>query len=769
MAADVSNSRVLALAAWLTLLSPVIGSGGWLLPGEVRAAAQERTQSSAIHGRVVDAQSGEPIAGAYVRIREVGRNELSHSDGSFHFERLSGGRYTVLAQRIGYGPVEREVRVGAGERVDLTLPLAASAIQIPGVVITGTGRERRVEETYRPTTVLNGSELRRRLGSSVAATLAGEPGLAQQYNGPAASQPVIRGLGGDRVLVLEDGLRLGDVSTTAADHAVTIEPLTAERIEVVRGPAGLLYGSNALGGVINVIRDEVPRTLPERLSGTVSLQGESVNRGATGGGSVLLPFGHVAIRAEVSGRTAGDTRTPLGPLPSTEMQGYSAGVGGSWIGADGFAGAALRDYALSYGVPGTFNGETIPGAHEDGVAVDLRRTVGRFEAAVLSGLGPFSSVQLEGHFVRFSQEELEAGGFAGTRFGQLLGSGNLMARHRHEAGQLRTEGAIGTTALWRDHAVAGINTGSRPARQLSLAGYLFEELGWGPFRLEAGARYDWTRITPRGTGTLPGVRTREFGAFSGSVAALYDLPAGLVVGLGASRAFRTPSIEELYSDGPHLAEYSFNVGKPELGAEFGFGTDLFLRVVQQRLHAEFSLFRNAISDFIYYEALLDPETGEPVMDPRQRRFPVFQARQNDSELRGAEGKLQWEVAPSIVIEGSASYVRGTRGGSGEPLPFIPPLGGSLNLRYDAPGFFLGGGWEGAAAQRRTAEFEQPTAGFGLWNATSGVRWSARGHLHTVTLQVRNLTDQVWRDHLSRIRTVAPQPGRNVQLLYRMSF
>jgi iron complex outermembrane recepter protein len=736
-------------------------------------AAQERVaaQSVAIHGRIVDAQTLQPIAGAYVRLRELGRNEMSHRDGSFHFERLSPGSYTVLAQRIGYATVERTVHVGPGETADLTIPLASSAIQLPGVVVTGTGRERSVDEVYRPTTVLNGAELRRRLGSSVAATLADEPGISQRYNGPAAAQPVVRGLSGDRVLVLEDGLRTGDIATTAADHAVTIEPLTAQRIEVVRGPAGILYGSNALGGVINVVRDEVPRTLPERLSGTLSLHGESVNRGGSAGGALYLPVGHFVLRGELSGRVAGDTRTPLGPLPQTDMQGLNVGLGASWIGRDAFLGAAVRDYHLDYGVPGTFGGETIPGAHPGGVSIDLRRSMGRVHGAFLGRMGPFNGIELEGNYVRFRQEEREQGGLIGTQFGQLLGTANLLARHRHEAGQLFSEGAVGAFVLGRDLAVSGAATGSHPAQQFSVAGYGFEELGWSPFRLQVGGRYDWTRITPGGVpqSRFDEVRTRDFGAFSGSAAALVDVASGLTVGGSVSRAFRTPSIEELYSDGPHLADFSYNIGNPELDAEFGFGTDVFLRIAMPRLHGEVTAFRNRISNYIYHAPLFDPVTGDPVLDPRFRRFPVYQAEQDHSTLVGTEVKLQWEMVPSVVLDGGASYVRGTRTGDDVPLPFIPPLHGSLALRYDAPLYFVGAGWEASRAQGRLGEFETATAGYRLWNAHAGFRWSVGGQLHSVTLQARNLTDEVWRDHLSRIKAVAPQPGRNVQLLYRLSF
>jgi iron complex outermembrane recepter protein len=280
--------------------------------------------TGSILGFVRDAASGEPLPATQVRLVELGRGDLSHRGGDFHFDRVFPGTYTVSAQRLGYAPASATVRVVAGETARVELVMTTSAIELEGLVVTGTGRARLAEETYRPTSVVEGAALRRQLGSSVAATIEREPGIAQRYNGPAAAQPVIRGLSGDRVLVLEDGNRTGDIASTAADHAVTIDPLTAERIEVVRGPAGLLYGSNALGGVINVIREDVPRTLPERLTGMASAQGESVNRGVTAGAEVMAPLGPIAARAELSLRRAGETRTPLGMLPSTEMEGYNA-------------------------------------------------------------------------------------------------------------------------------------------------------------------------------------------------------------------------------------------------------------------------------------------------------------------------------------------------------------------------------------------------------------------------------------------------------------
>jgi iron complex outermembrane recepter protein len=754
-------------------------------PTAAPASGIDERQTGSIIGVVVDANSGEPISTAYVRVREIGRNELSHGDGSFHFLNLAPRSYTILAQRIGFAPAEARVAVRVGEVTELRIELTPSALEVSGIVVTGTGRERGAGETYRPTTVVGDAELRRRLEASVAATIAHVPGISQQYNGPAAAQPVVRGMGGDRVLVLEDGQRTADLSTTGADHAVMIDPLTAKRIEVVRGPAGMLYGSNALGGVINVVREDVPRTLPEGLSGAVSMQVESVNRGLTGGAALLMPHGNLALRGELSGRTAGDTHTPEGVLPSTDLRAHNGGLGASWIASWGFVGASFRDYGLDYGVPGEFQGEVIPGAHPGGVRIESSRRAGRLDAGHFLGFGPVSSISLDANLAHYRHEEIEGvidgDRVVGASFDNLAGTLNLLARHVHELEQLFTEGAVGLWANVRDLRAAGPFTGSRTAGEVSLAGYVYEELAIDPFRLQLGGRYDWTRVTPRDlrpirTGERDiAVRERSFGALSASVAALVEPRSGWIVGASLARAFRNPSIEELYSDGPHLADFSYDIGNPELEPEFGLGGDIFLRVTLPQVHAEVSVFRNLLSDYIHHAPTAQ-------LDPRFHRFPIFEATQADAVFEGAEAGLQWAVLPNMVVDGTVAYVRATRRGDGDPLPAIPPLNGSLRARYEAPVFFLMAGWDGARAQTRIPSPipspvapgqlihpERPTPAHNLLNVGGGIRWDLAGRLHTITLQIDNATDAVWRDHLSRVKDVAPQPGRNAQLLYRVQF
>lgn len=762
-----------------------------LLVGGGAAEGQRSEVTGAIRGLLTEAEGGRPVSGALVRLQELGRTELSHGDGSFHFEQLRPGTYTVVVERIGYAVARVQVAVEAGRTAELPVRLVPSAISVQGIVVTGVGRVRGVDETYRPSSALYGAELERNLSSSLAATLEREPGIAVRSFGPAAAQPVVRGMSGDRVVILEDGQRTGDMSSTSSDHAVGIDPLGAQRVEVVRGPAGLLYGSNALGGVINVIREEVPHTLPDRVTGAAGSQVESVNRGLTAGGHVTAPVaGRFAVRAELSGRTSGDVRTPLGALGDSDVRAVSGALGASWIPEWGYLGISVRQYSLDHGVPGQFQGEVIPGAHPGGVEAETVRRALRLELGHLGGIGPFSAVEAEAGLVHYVHDEVEAripvpgGGtrrVVGTSFDQLTATGRLSASHSHAAGSLRTEGAIGLSGTWKDLLAGGRFPGLRSATESTLAVFGFEEVQKGRLSLQAGLRFDWTAIDPASnrpvqTGGAPRpVHRRTFGDASGSLSSLWELAPGWILGAGVARAFRTPSIRELYSDGPHLADFTFDIGNPELRSETGLGTDLFLRVTRTALRAEVSAFRNALRNYIYHAS-----TG--ALDPRFNRFPVFEARGTDALFEGVDGRIQWEFVQSVVLDGTLSWVRATRRHDEDPLPAIPPLQAGAELRWESPSFFLEAGMEAQSRQDRvpapipdpsnpsgTLLLEHPTPGSTFLNVAAGTTWRMGEGDHSVVLQVRNLGNRLRRDHLSRVKDVAPEPGRNVQLLYRIRF
>jgi iron complex outermembrane receptor protein len=649
-----------------------------------------------------------------------------------------------------------------------------------------------------------------------------------------ATQPVIRGLTGDRVLVLEDGQRPGDIATTAPDHAVTIDPMTARRVEIIRGPAGLLFGSNSLGGVVNVVRDDVPtERMTTRVSGALAGQGESVNNGGVAHGAIRGGIGPMAWRVSGSWRTAGDTRAPRGILPFSDLRGHDVGAGaalvdlatsrGTWR-----VGGAVRDVSSTYGVPSSFAGVVLPGAHDGGVYVDLSRRSARIDASWVApqqAAAPtwFPRVMkgnLSTQFVRFEQSELERGGFVGTRFGQLMANGDALVQYVRQA-RVPIRGNVGAWTQWRDFRAEGSFTGTRPAVQRSAAVFVMEEVELDSLveghllRLQWGARWDVARIVPLDsteTALVRDVRTRSFRAPTGSIGITLGVTSSVSVGINATRAFRPPAIEELFSAGPHLATYAYEVGNPQLRAERGSGFDLFARLARGPIRGDVSVFTMSLNDFIYQQPLIDARSGEPVRDRRLRRYNVYRAEQADARMHGAEGRVEWRI-PGLhgwMADATISWVRGSQAtGSGigtvpgdtpawRPLPAMPPVRARSQLRWEDRRWSLAGTIEAASRQARvppapstrgrtTCDLAQstaqagpsapallpaefcPTAGWILVHLSAGRRWFVGGQMHDVRVSIDNLFDTPWRDHLWRAKQVAPQPGRNVRMLYRWSW
>lgn len=796
------HSRLLLVTILVSLLciAPAVAEGG-----------DRANEQGTIEGHVVDAIEDEPLPGANVRLRKTdGRDggrqrqrmrargdggQATDADGRFRFEDLTPGTYTLRVSFIGYAGEQETVRVEPSETTTVEVALTPSALDLPDVVVTGGVRDRAAADVYRPTSVLTGDALQEQLDNSVPATLSRVPGFSMESFGPGAARPNIRGMGGDRVLMLEDGQRTGDLYATASDHGVMVEPLTAERMEVIRGPASLLHGPNALGGVANVIRNDIPRERPNRVTGMIGGQGQSVNNGVAGGGSAEVPIGPFVVRGEVTGRTSGDMETPLGPMERTDLNVVNASLGGSWITDWGLVGGSYRFYDNTYGIPGEFNGELIEGGHPGGVDIEAERHVGRFRALYDAGLGFFDSVELDANLTRYIHDEIEVRraeeDFFGARFDQTVGEVRLMTHHEHEPGDIRAEGAFGASVRGVDIEAFGSSPGMRSGQDLELALFGYEELGLGPFRIQLGVRYDHRRAfvddksdlrrrTREGELIQRSMGDRTFNGLSGSLAALYEISSDWTLGASLSRAFRSPHLQELYSDGPHLADFSYDIGEPNLDPEFGHGAEVFVRASQPRLDLEVATYYNRIQNYIFHR-----NTGQTVLVDRRgelgRVTPVFLADGADAEFLGAEGRVQWEALPNLVVDATATYTRATRLEDSDPLPFIPPLNGELDLRYQMDSFFVSVGTEAAASQTRVpnpvdvpgtdedARPQQPTDGYGLLNAGLGYTLEMQNMRHHITLHGNNLTNEEYRNHLSRTKEVAPEPGRNLRLTYRVNF
>jgi len=726
-----------------------------------------------LRGVVKDAGTGNPLAVARVRLIEVHREAQTHEDGQFAFGQIPAGRYQLVVQRIGYASQTVAVSASPADTL-IVVAMRPSPLQLAATVVTGTTHERAAADATVPTTVLSAAALDRALSATVASTLSGQPGVAVTSMGPATSRPVLRGLSGDRVLVLEDGTRPGDLSSTSSDHAVAVDPVTARQMEVVRGPMSLLYGSSALGGVVNVIREEVPVSRPDGVHGTFSAQAASAAAGGTLGAQISAPLGSFAVRADGSARSTGDLRTPAGTLVNTKARTLGAGLGAAIAGPWGHFGAAARGYSNEYGLPGGF-----VGAHPTGVDINMARQSVRSEGEWHRDGEFLESLRGSASYTSYGHDEITAGGTVGTSFDQRTTTLDLVARFA--AMGLFTEGAAGLRGQFRDVATGGaLRTPS--TRDWTIAGFLIGQYDGERAHAEIGLRYDVARYEPKEPGVVvvQGERIptapRTFGALSGALGGYWKFAPSIRAGVNVSRSYRAPDFNELYSDGPHLAAYSYDVGNPRLKQETGLGIDGYVRVDRTRLRVEFALFDNAFENYIF------PRNTNEL--GRQGERWKFQFTGRDVRMTGGEAQVSWEPAARWAVEGTLSYVTSRIAGKldtipalgGQPetvtsryLPLQPPLNGRFGLRYEAPRWFAGAASRFSGSQTDLGDFETPTAGYALIEAELGMRLLVGRRFHTITLRVENAADIVYRNHLSRTKDLLPESGRDIALLYRLMF
>jgi iron complex outermembrane receptor protein len=689
---------------------------------------------------------GAPLPGAAVLVAGTSRECVTDAKGLCRFEGLSAGTYTISVRLSGFAGARREASVAEGATQTVSFALGRQVHFSESVTVKPGASD--TFESYQPATVLAGEDLAGKLTTNLGDTLGSQVGVNVRAFGPGPSRPVIRGLDGDRVLVLENGARTGDLSSQSADHGVNLDPASATQIEVVRGPATLLYGSNALGGVVNLVSDEIPTKPVKGVRGAATFQGGTANNEAAGAGNVTLGNGRWALRLGGSANRTEDVDTPEGPIPNSQSKLKSGGGAFAYTGESGYFGAGYQYVDSNYGVPFVEEGKTTltPRRHRLDVRAE-RRNLGGF----------IEGIRLQGGYRDYAHDEIEASGEIATSFSNQFAEGQLMLNHR-AVGRLK-----GTFGLWgtnRDYSSAGEEALAPPTTQGAVAAFFYEELSFQRIALQFGGRVDHTRFSPDGAAVeRPELTDRDFTEFSGSLGVVGHLRDDLTLAVNLSRAARNPSLEELYNFGPHVGNFAFEVGNPGLDSEKGFGIDASLRYRASRFSGEATYYRNSIDNFIFAFPTGEVEDG----------LPVVNFLSADSLLQGLELHADVGLTGSLWLELGGDTVRGELRQTGEPLPRIPPYRGWLGLRYEKGGFHLEGEVRAAAKQDRVYGAETPTDGYAVLNAHGSYTLTTGRTAHTFTFRAGNLADELYRNHLSYVKDQAPEMGRSFKLVYTLHF
>jgi iron complex outermembrane receptor protein len=719
----------------------VQGALALVMWGTFSAAAMAAT----VEVKVSD-PDGKPVFGASVSLVPSNRQGTTGEDGIVRFDNVAPGSYDVAVRGTAYAPSRVDVTVNEGGPISVPVTLSPQVHLSESVTVSPNTRD--TFESYQPASVLGGEDLQQRLGNTLGATLANEPGVNVRTFGSGNARPVVRGLDNDRVLILENGARTGDLSSQSADHGVTLDPATATQIEVVRGPATLLYGSSAIGGVVNLVSDEIVTKPLQGIHGAFTLQGATADENAGIAGNLSGGNGKLAYRINGSAQRTDDYDTPEGKVPNSQSNSKSGGGSLAFTRDDGYLGASYQYVDTRYGVPFVEEGGTT--LHPRRHRLDLRgerRNLGGF----------ISGVKFLGGFRDYKHDEIEASGEIATTFTNKVTEGNLYLNHR-AFGPLT--GTFGGRAEHRDYTTVGEEALAPPTIQNTFAGFIYEELTFRHVSLQFGGRVDHTSFDPNGAVVeRPDVPKRDFTNFSASVGILGYLRDDLTVALNLARAVRNPSLEELYNLGAHVGNFAFEVGDPTLPTEVGYGADLSLRYRRPRFAGEGTVFINNIDRFIF-----PFQTGDFEED-----LPVVNFTSADSRLTGLEAHLDAGLTSALWLVLGADAVRGELRDGGGPLPRIPPYRLWAGLRLEHKQFHLEGEVKHVGKQTRVYGAETPTDGYTLVNLHGSYQIVSGHAVHTVTLRADNVGDELYRNHLSYIKDLAPEMGRTFRLVYGVRF
>lgn len=664
----------------------------------------------------------------------------------------------------------------------------SDAVALDEIVVTANPLVQTLFEQVQPASVMEGDDLLLNLQPTLGETLKKEPGVSSTYFGPGASRPIIRGLGDDRVRILQNGTSMLDVSNVSPDHASSSDPLSVSAIEVVRGPATLLYGPNSIGGVVNVIDERIPQerftgTLP---SGKMETSVGSVNDLFNQSGTVTWGAGNIVFHLDAFHSETSDLEIPgyarsealrksdpvtpeaRDELPNSATESTGGGIGSSYVWDGGYLGFSFSGLDSDYGT-----------VAEPDVTIGLRQRRWDMRGAVFTPQPWIKEINYKLGYSDYDHTEFE-GSEVGTRF-EINGYNGRVELLHDKVGPF--EGAFGIESQHNEFSALGDEAFLPPVDNHVNSAFFFEEIPLDPVRLQFGARYDYQTSDSQTNAAFGPGKDRDFNAFSISAGVVYNPTEDYALTLSTAYTQRPPTYVELYADGPHVATGTFEVGDSDLGKEDSLSLDLSARKRTGRVTGAISGFYYRFNDFIN----LSPTGGfDPVED-----MPIYHYSPIGATFYGGEIETTFHLLEPVVaapetdaksgipatapvnrqldLTLGADYVHAEDRSTGEPVPRIPPFRLRAALDYTQGAF--GAGLEGvlASSQHRHADYELPTDGYFLLNASVSYQFDLSGVNTYVYLKGANLTNEMARESTSFLKDVAPLPGRGIVAGLRAEF
>ena len=711
------------------------------------ASAMAQTTGK-ITGSVIFEGDKSVIHGASVLIAELKRSVNSDDEGNFVFTNIPPGNYTLHAHLEGFGDESKPITVTAGGTTNVTLELSLSGIK-EQVTVTASGSEQLTFEAIESVSSVDSSEIASRASAGLGDVLDNEAGVAKRSSGPGTSRPVIRGFDGDRVKVAADGVSVGSLASQSGDHAEPVDIFGAQRIEVVKGPATLLYGSNAIGGVVNTISGHDEGVHPGLHGYFTTIGATNSNQGAA---SVGLEYGvrQWMLWGNASGQRSGDYTAggDFGKVVNSFTRTAAGTVGGGYFGTKAFLTTNFNYYQSRYGIPLDFREEDPELRSLRLWRNDVKFTFGYNDPTLF-----VAGIKFTVDISNYRHQELE-GSEVGTTFRNNVGSVRGVFEQK-KAGRLT--GRFGFETYHRYFATVGNETLiDGPVKQDNFSVFGLEELKWERFSLQFGGRVENNRYNPLNIDLLD----RNFTGFSGAIGSRFDLWKGGAFVANYSHGFRAPALDELYNNGPHDGSLLFEVGNENLKPEVSDGVDLSLRQQNKLIRAEANFYYYHFKNFVFLAPTdeIDKDSG----------FFIADYLQANSRFLGTELSLDVTANKYLNVLFGFDYVNAELT-DGTPLPRISPMRGRIGLDFHYKNFSVKPEFVAVGDQDRVFINETPTAGYGTFNVSGNYVISRKHYANIFSVNAFNLNNRLYYNHISFIKDISPEIGRGVRLSYTLRF
>ena len=724
------------------------------------------SQDKSISGSILDNETKMPIHGATVFSKNLEIGTSSKVDGSFVIKNLSGNELEIEISMMGYKKVSKLIALKNTVNDLGKIYLDVDILKFQELNVDA-------HSEMKPTSFLSNIELagdsyHKVLKSTLALTIQEQTGLSIRSMGQGSAQPVLRGYKGHRFLLTDDGITTGDLSSTSIDHAVSTDMGAYSGIEIIRGPEALLYGSNTIGGVIDLSRDINNENRFKKLMVKTLMGAESANKGHFQNVTIKAPFkGNHQLSFSLLNRMLGNqiSPEPYGTLKNTQALNREIHSNYMYFGNDFYSSFSLERFETDYGIPGS------PEGHINGVDISMYRNTQKFNFHKDISISGFQTLDVDQRYIDYSHSE----SVTEDSYPSVILSHQILTLNAKLSGNQKTIGSLLKIRNFQSQEFYW----TPDCKEISISLYGLSEKNIRDYTLQSSFRLENNSIVPD-VGSeyfyanldINQINDRNFLLFS-AAAALITVRENWELSLGSMFTSRAPSIEDLYSDGPHLGVYNYEIGLPELESERTYGLEGSLGYNDEKTKLKITSYQNYSPN--YHLSKKMGEGYEPGADwiewgsGSAGWLYMYQMDGLEVYIHGYETEFQYKLNKLIDLEGSFSATRGENLTDNSPLYYVPPDKILLSTEVYLSPFSINLMHKKVFSQNRVGLYEETTPGYVTYNLIGTYTIRSTQAIHKFILQIDNIFDRKYYNHLSRIKSIMPEKGRNIGFQYRLNF